>query len=152
MRNLRRFGDPEPYVEKSSIPGISVVHTSLDNRHVIARCTELYHRELESFRFAIKWVPVDYRCEKDLSAIKRLIKKQVAPRIAAQETWAMNVEKRGWSAYHTAEIIQHLAEAIDRKVTLKAPDKLVRIDILGSAVATSVLRPGEIFSTHAPSL
>jgi len=152
VRTLRRFGDPDPYVEKSGIPGISVVHTSLDNRHVIARCTELYRRVPESFRFAIKWVPVDYWCEKDLNAIKRLIENQVAPRIAAQETWAMKVEKRGWSAYHTAEIIQHLAGAIDRRVTLKAPDKLVRIDFLGSAVATSVLLPDEIFSIHAPSL
>ena len=64
----------------------------------------------------------------------------------------MKIEKRGWSTYHTAEIIQHLAEAIDRKVALKAPDKLVRSDFLGSAVATSVLPPGEIFSIHAPAL
>lgn len=149
---LRRFGDPEPHVEKSGIPGISVVHTSLDNRHVTARCTELYHGEPESFRFAIKWVPVDYWCEKDLNAIKRLIEEQVAPRIGAQETWAMKVERRGWDEYHTAEMIQRLAEAIDRKVRLKAPDKLLRIDVLGSTVATSVLRPGEIFSIHVPSL
>jgi tRNA(Ser,Leu) C12 N-acetylase TAN1 len=149
---LRLFGDPQPHVEKSGIPGVCVLHTSLDNRHVIARCRELYDSELQSFRFAVKWVPVDYWCEKDLNAIKRLIEEHVAPRIGAQETWAMKVEKRGWGQYHTAEIIQHLAEAINRTVRLKTPDKLVRIDVLGSAVATSVLRPGEIFSIHAPSL
>jgi tRNA(Ser,Leu) C12 N-acetylase TAN1 len=38
---------------------------------------------------------------------------------------------------------------MDRKVRLKAPDKLVRIDILARAVAVSVLRPGEIFSAYA---
>jgi tRNA(Ser,Leu) C12 N-acetylase TAN1 len=148
-RILRLFGDPQPYVEKSGIPGVTVVQTSLDNRHVVARCEELHHERPESFRFAIKWVPVDYWCDKDLEAAKRLIEEQVAPCISAQETWAMEVEKRGWEKYHTAEIIQHLAEAIKRKVRLKTPDKLVRIDVLGSTVAISVLRPGEIFSIHA---
>jgi tRNA(Ser,Leu) C12 N-acetylase TAN1 len=79
-----------------------------------------------------------------------VIDERVAPSIGEQETWAMQVEKRGWPQYHTAEIIEHLAEGIDRKVNLKAPDKLVRVDILGSKAAVSLLRPGEIFSARAP--
>jgi tRNA(Ser,Leu) C12 N-acetylase TAN1 len=35
-------------------------------------------------------------------------------------------------------------------VRLKGPDKLVHIDILGRAVAISVLRQDEIFSVYAP--
>lgn len=149
-RTLGRFGDAQPLVEKSGVPGICVVRTSLDNRQVVARCAALCHAEPDAFRFAIKWVPVDYWCDKDLGAIERLIREQVAPRIGAQETWAMQVEKRGWGEYHTAEIIRRLAEAIDRRVRLKAPDKLVRIDILGAAVAVSVLRQGESFSIYSP--
>ena len=148
-RILERFGDPQPRVEKTGVPGICVVHTHLDNRDVVARCKTL-DREEAAFRLAIKWVPVDHWCEKDLDAIRRLIEEQVAPRIEAQETWAMEVQKRGWPQYHTAEIVQHLAAAIDRKVNLRAPDKLVRVDILGNRVAVSLLRPGEIFSARAP--
>lgn len=151
VRIFRRLGDAQPSVEKSGVPGICVAHTALDSRDVIARCAQLQQGEPQAFRFTLKWVPVDYWCEKSLDAIKRLIEEQVAPRIGAQETWAMQVEKRGWGEYHTAEIIQRLAEAIDRKVSLKAPDKLVRVDILGSAVAVSLLRPGEVFSIYAPS-
>lgn len=151
-RILERFGDAGPLVEKSGIPGICVVRTRLDNRQVIARCAALCLAEPQSLRFAIKWVPVDYWCEKDLGAIERLVKERIAPRIGAQESWAMKVEKRGWSRYHTADIIRRLAESIDRRVNLKAPDKLVRIDILGAAVAASVLRHGEIFSIYAPSV
>jgi tRNA(Ser,Leu) C12 N-acetylase TAN1 len=62
----------------------------------------------------------------------------------------MQVARRGWDQYHTAEVIARLAPAIDRKVRLKAPDKLVRVDILARTVAVSVLRPGEIFSVYAP--
>jgi tRNA(Ser,Leu) C12 N-acetylase TAN1 len=148
-RILGRFGDPQPWVEKTGVPGICAVHTCLDNREVVARCKELYRNE-PAFRFAIKWVPVDHWCEKDLDAIKRVIDERVAPSIGEQETWAMQVEKRGWPQYHTAEIVEHLAEGIDRKVNLKAPDKLVRVDILGSKAAVSLLRPGEIFSARAP--
>lgn len=150
-RILRRLGDPEPRVEKSGIPGICVAHTGLDNRQVVAQCAELCKAAPAAFRFAIKWVPVDCWCEKDLDAIRRLIEERVAPGIGADETWALQVEKRGWARYHTAEIVERLAAAIDRKVRLKAPDKLVRVDILRDTVAVSLLRPGEVFSIHAPA-
>lgn len=143
---LKRFGDLHPLVEKSEIPGIAVVHTSLDNRDVIGRCRQLAASE-PTFDYAVKWVPVDYWCDSDLEAIKKLIEQQVAPSIGQTETWGMKVEKRGWPKYHTAEIVEHLAVAVvDRKVNLARPDKLVRVDILGSRTALSLLRPDEIFS------
>jgi tRNA(Ser,Leu) C12 N-acetylase TAN1 len=148
-RILARLGDREARVEKSGIPGICIVRISLDNRQVVARCAELCRTEPTAFRFAIKWVPVDYWCEKNLDAMRTLLQERIAPGIGAHETWALQVEKRGWGRYHTAEIIQRLAEAIDRKVRLRAPDKLVRVDILGSAAAVSVLRPGEVFSIYS---
>ncbi len=149
-RILARLGDAQPRIEKSGVAGIFVVRTSLDNRRVVAQCAELCQAEPDAFRFAIKWVPVDYWCEKDLDALERLIKEQVAPQIGAQETWALLVEKRGWAEYHTAQIIERLAQSIDRRVRLKAPDKLVRIDILGNAAAVSLLRQGERFSIYSP--
>lgn len=63
----------------------------------------------------------------------------------------MNVEKRGWDQYHTTDIVRYLAEAIDRKVNLETPDRVVHVDILRDAVAISVLRPDEVFSIHEAS-
>jgi tRNA acetyltransferase TAN1 len=148
VRVLGRFGDPQPRVVKSGVPGICVVHSCLDNREVVARCEGLFRSEL-GFRFAIKWVPVDYWCETSLDAIKQLIDEKLAPRIGEQETWGMKVEKRGWRQYHTAEIVERLSADVDRKVDLRRPDKLVRVDILGSRTALTLLRPGEIFSARA---
>jgi tRNA acetyltransferase TAN1 len=148
VRVLGRFGDPQPRVEKSEVPGICAVHSSLDNREVIARCKELFRSE-PAFRFAVKWVPVDHWCETSLDAIKQMIDEKLAPRIGVQETWGMKVEKRGWREHHTAEIVEHLSADIDRKVDLRRPDKLVRVDILGSRTALSLLQPGEIFSARA---
>jgi len=36
VRIIARFGDLQPGIEKSGIPGVCVVHTSLDNRQVAA--------------------------------------------------------------------------------------------------------------------
>jgi tRNA acetyltransferase TAN1 len=73
----------------------------------------------------------------------------VRGRIAAGETWGMKVEKRGWQDQHTQDIVVYLARAIDRKVNLSHPDRVVRIDMLGGRTAISVLAPGDSFSITA---
>jgi 2-dehydropantoate 2-reductase len=149
---LGRFGAARPGVAQSGVPGLCVVHTGLDSRRVVARCAELGRTEPQAFGFTMKWVPVDWWCAPDLDALARLIEARIAPRIGARETWAMQVEKRGWAQYRTAEIVRRLAELVERKVSLKAPDKRVRIDFVGDAVALSLLAPGEVFSIHALDL
>ena len=145
---LRRCGDEQSQIERTSVNGIAVVRTTLDGREVVRRCRELCHESF-AFRFAIKWVPVDYWCETDLEAIRKLLEAEVRGRIAEDETWGMKVERRGWQQHHTQDIIVYLARAIDRKVDLNHPDKLVRIDVLGNQTAISVLRPSDMFSVTA---
>jgi len=149
VRLLKRFGDPEPVVEKTKVWGIAVAHTILNNRVVIQKCRELYPAEPE-FQFTLKWVPVDFWVETDLDAMKKVIEKEIRDRIQENETWAMRVEKRRWQRYHTIEIIEYLATSIERKVALRHPDKIVRIDVLGSKTAISLLTPEEIFSITLP--
>lgn len=146
---LQRFGDAPAQVERTSVNGIAVVHTALDGREVVRRCHELFRQEF-AFAYATKWVPVDYWCHTDLEAMRTLLAQKVRDAIAEGETWGMKVEKRRWQQYHTHDIVLHLAHAIDRKVDLDHPDKLVRVDIVGDRTAVSVLRPGEIFSITAP--
>jgi 2-dehydropantoate 2-reductase len=148
-RLLRRFGDARSAVGESGAPGLCAVHTSIDSRQVVARLAELARSEPQAFAFTMKWVPVDWWCAQDLEAIARLVAERVAPRIGTQETWAMQVEKRGWAQHRTADIVQRLAEAIERRVNLSSPDKRVRIDVVGNAVALSLLGPGEVLSLHA---
>lgn len=148
VRVLERLGDPAPAVERSPVPGVAVVSTALDPRDVIRRCQALFAAE-GGFELAVKWVPVDLWCETDLEAIRRAIETHVRDRIGADETWAMVVEKRRWQAYQTAEIVQSLAAAVDRRVDLRRPDWIVRIDVLGPRTAVSLLRPGETFSSRA---
>jgi tRNA acetyltransferase TAN1 len=145
---LGRCGDELAAVERSAVNGIVVVHTELDARAVVRCCRELSQQGFV-FRFAIKWVPVDYWCPTDLEAIRKVLADQVRGRIAANETWGMKLEKRGWLDQHTQEIVVDLARAIDRKVNLSRPDRIVHIDMLGSRTAISVLGPGDLFSVTA---
>lgn len=149
LRVLRHLGDERPVVERTAVGGIALVHTTLDGRDVVHRCRELFLQGF-SFEHAVKWIPVDYWCEPDLDALRGLLAEKVRGRIAADETWGMKVARHGWQRYRTPEMVDHLARAIDRKVNLDRPDKLVRVDVVGETVAISVLRPGEIFSSTAP--
>jgi len=92
---------------------------------------------------------VDHWCERDLEAIRMLLVKKIRDQIAPDETWGMKVEKRCWQDYRTRDIVAHLARAIDRKVDLDHPDKLVRVDVVGARVAVSVLRADDVFSSAA---
>ena len=148
LRTLRCFGDEHALVERTAVQGIALVRTALDGRDVVRRCRELFLRGFV-FEHAIKWIPVDYWCEPDLDALHRLLAEKLRGQISANETWGMKVDRHGWQRFRTPEIITHLAPAIDRKVNLDHPDKLVRVDIVGENTAVSVLRPGDIFSSAA---
>jgi tRNA(Ser,Leu) C12 N-acetylase TAN1 len=149
MAVLGRFGDPHPEIERTSVMGIAILRTSIDGRQVIRRCRELHEAEA-AFELAIKWVPVDYWCDTNLDAMKKCIDERVTDRIDTDQTWGMKVEKRRWQEYHTIEIVEYLARDIDRKVDLKNPDLIVRIDVLGEKTAISVLKSDEIFSLGLP--
>ena len=145
-RILKQLGDDQPQIEWTSVDGIAVAHTALDNREVITRCRELQHNKEARFEFAVKWVPVDFWCETDLDAMKQVIQEKVCPRIKPNECWAMTIKRRRWDRYHKADIIAYLAPSIDRKVDLSNPDKIVWIDVVGAYTAIAVLKPDEIFS------
>lgn len=147
MEVLRRLGDDQATMEWTVVNGISVLHTSLDGREVIAECRKLLRESEMAFEFAVKWVPVDYWCDTDIDAMKTLIENQVVGCIGPGESWAMKVHKRRWQTYHTDEIVNYLAPSIDRKVDLTSPDKIVWIDVIGLNTAVSVLRPDDIFSS-----
>ena len=151
IATLKRFGDPDPRVERTAVIGIAVAHTCLDSREVIKRCRALWESDpLDSFQFAIKWVPVDYWCATVLDAIKQVIDSKIINRIGNDQSWGMKAHKRRWQRYHTIEIIEYLAVDIHRKVDLNHPDWIVWVDVVGRQTAISLLKPEEIFSLGLP--
>jgi tRNA acetyltransferase TAN1 len=145
---LKRLGDEHGAVERTTVLGIALVHTALDAREVVHHCRELFERGL-AFEHAIKWIPVDSWCESDLDTLRLHLAEVAGPQIAPNETWGMRVDRHGWQRYRTPQILTHLARAIDRRVELDHPDKVVRVDIVGERAAVSILRPDDIFSRAA---
>jgi tRNA acetyltransferase TAN1 len=151
LRILKQFGDAMPWVERTGVKGIAFVRCALDNREVIRRCRALWESEpLNSFEFAVKWVPVDHWCATDLSTMKEVIDQQIIGQIGQDQTWGMVVQKRRWQKYHTIEIIEFLAEGIESKVDLNNPDWIIWVDVVGRETGISLLRPQDIFSIRTP--
>jgi len=146
---LKEFGDDNPVIKRTIARGIAGVKTKLDSREVVRKVRELFEKDPSQINFAIKWIPVDNWCKSDLDEMKKIIKK-IKVGIKKGEKWAMEVEKRRYTNYHTAEIIEELAKEIEEKVNLEHPDKIVRIDILGQSAGISLLKPENIFSTGHP--
>jgi tRNA acetyltransferase TAN1 len=151
IRVLAKCEDAEPHVERSAVPGIALVESRRDAREVVKKCRDLFDAG-ERFHFAVKWVPVDLWCETGLDAIKAAVDAHVRDRIEPGQSWAMRVEKRRWQQHHTSEIVEFLARDIDRRVDLRAPDWILRVDMLGPLTAISLLKPDETFSIRAPRL
>jgi tRNA acetyltransferase TAN1 len=148
IATLAHFGDPAPTVDRTSVFGIALVRTSLNNRAVIKQCRALWQEYgSRRFQFAIKWVPVDYWCETDLDAIKEVIDTKLKDRIKANQTWGMVVKRRRYQKHHTIDVVRYLAEDIDRKVDLNEPDWIVWVDIIGKATAIALLKRDETFSS-----
>ena len=148
MAILAEFGDHAAIVDRTAVFGIAVVRTCLNNRAVIKQCRALWQASgSRRFQFAIKWVPVDYWCATDLDAIKQLIDTRFKAQIKPTQTWGMVVKKRRYQQQHTMDIVRYLAQDIDRKVNLNAPDWIVWVDILGRQTAMALLKSDEIFST-----
>ncbi len=150
-RILKRLGDPYPRMEWTAVEGLAIAHTTLDPRRVVAGCRELFCAGELPFEFALKWVPVDHWCPTDPDALRDLLAREVAPRIAAHETWALRVDRHRCTDYHTDELVARLAPLIERPVDLEHPDKTVRIDIVDARTAVAVLGPDEVFSVRKTS-
>jgi len=148
LEALRCLGDEHPLIERTDVDGIAFVRTTRDGRRVVRGCRELLQRGF-AFEEAVKWVPIDYWCEADLDTLRRLLVETVRDRIAPEETRGMKIAKRRWQRYHTRDIVLQLAGAIDRKVDLDHPDKLVRVDVVGREASVSVLGLGDVFSIAA---
>ena len=70
---------------------------------------------------------------------------ELAPNIGLAESFRITIETRD-SPYSDKQLIDAIADAIDRKVSLGSPDKIVLIQIFGEYTGVSVLAPNEILS------
>jgi tRNA acetyltransferase TAN1 len=89
-------------------------------------------------------IPVDRVVDTKLDGIVRAVK-ELAAAIGPGETFRITIEARD-SPYNEKELIDAIAEAVDRKVSLESPDKVVLLQIFGEYAGISVISPQDIIS------
>ena len=106
--------------------------------------TDFVRSEPFKVRFILRIIPVDKVVDTKVEEIVKAIK-ELAPAIGPGQTFRITIEARD-SPYSDKELIDSLADAVDREVDLDSPDKVVLLEIFGEYSGVSVISPNEIVS------
>lgn len=106
--------------------------------------TEFVRSEPFKVRFIMRIIPVDRVVDTKVQDIVKAVK-ELASAIGPGETFRITIEARD-SPYKDRELIDAIAEAVDRKVDLDSPDKVVLLQIFGEYAGISVISPNDIIS------
>ena len=130
-------------IERSAYDGVLEVEAE-NPKALIAFITAYVKSEPFKVRFMLRLIPVDKVVDTKMQDIVKAIK-ELSHSIAQSQTFRITIEARD-SPYSEKELIDAVAETIDRKVSLDRPDKVVLLEIFGEYAGISVLSPDEIVS------
>jgi tRNA acetyltransferase TAN1 len=106
--------------------------------------TDFVRSEPFKVRFIMRIIPVDRVVDTKINAIVKAVK-ELSSVITPTETFRITIEARD-SPYSDKELIDAIADAVDRKVNLDSPDKVVLLEVFGEYSGVSVISPQEIVS------
>jgi tRNA acetyltransferase TAN1 len=130
-------------IERSAYDGVLEVEVE-NPKALLSFISEYVRSEPFKVRFVMRVIPVgrvvDTKIEEIVGAVTELV-----PNIGAAESFKITIEARD-SPYSDKQLIDAIADAVDRKVSLDSPDKIVFIQIFGEYTGVSILAPSEILS------
>jgi tRNA acetyltransferase TAN1 len=132
-------------IEKSPYDGVLEVEVE-NPRGLVAFLADLIRLDPFKINFIQRVIPVDRVVNTDLEDIKNAVR-ELSSEIMPGETFRITVESRD-SPYSSKQLIESLAELIERKVNLESPDKVVLLQVFGEYTCISILRPQEILSVQ----
>lgn len=130
-------------IERSAYDGILEVEVE-NPKALLTFFSEFVRSEPFKVRFVMRVIPVDRVVDTKIEDIVGAVT-DLAPKIGAAESFRITIEARD-SPYSEKQLIDAIADAVDRKVSLDSPDKIVFIQIFGEYTGVSVLSPDEILS------
>ncbi len=143
---LDKFGDPEPSITISNMPGILTVSTKLDPMQIVKKIHEMILDEPWSVRYCLRIIPIQIIVETTLNGIEKETQPLIS-KINKEETYRISIEKRN-SDISSQELIEKIASKIKNKVSLENPDKIILIETLGEKTGISVLENSDILSVE----
>jgi tRNA acetyltransferase TAN1 len=130
-------------IDRSAYDG--VIEVDVENpKALMSFITEFVRSEPFKVRYIMRLIPVDRVVDTKVADIVKAVK-ELAQAIGPGETFRITIEARD-SPYSDKELINALADAVDRKVNLDSPDKIVLLQIFGEYAGISVISPHEIIS------
>ena len=130
-------------IERSAYDGILEVEVE-DPKALMSFISEFVRSEPFKIRFVMRVIPVDRVVDTKIEDIVAAVK-ELALAIGPAESFRITIEARD-SPYADRQLIDAVAEAVERKVSLDSPDKVVLIQIFGEYAGVSVLAPNDILS------
>ena len=115
-----------------------------DPKALLAFITDYVRSEPFRVRYILRIVPIGRVVDTKLDDIVKAVK-DLSDAIGPGETFRITIEARD-SPYSDRELIDSLADAVDRQVNLDSPDKVVLLEIFGEYAGVSVISPSEIVS------
>jgi tRNA acetyltransferase TAN1 len=134
---LRAVGDETPVVDRSPIRGLIAAKTNLDPLEAIGRLRSELIENPEGFRALLRVMPVDAMVPTELEGIVEAAHR-LASKIGEDESFRVTLEKRR-THFRSREVIDAVAEGIDRRVDLEGYDWNVLIEIIGKTTGISVI-------------
>lgn len=96
-------------------------------------------------RYILRATPIMAVVKTDLDEIQKVVGELAERFIAPGETFKIELKKRGVK-FDRMAVIEYVAKAVNRKVNLTSPDKVVWVEMFPSRTGVSVIRESENFS------
>jgi tRNA acetyltransferase TAN1 len=130
-------------IDRSSYDGI--IEVDVENpKALLSFITDFVRSEPFKVRFIMRIIPVDRVVDTKLEDIVKAVK-DLSTAIGPGETFRITIEARD-SPYQDRKLIDAIADAVERKVSLDSPDKVVLLEIFGEYSGVSVVSPHDIVS------
>jgi len=144
---LRELGDKEVRASLIGLPGLVVLLSELDPIFVVEKIAEKAVREPWYFRFLLRIEPIEVCVPTDLTEIRRAALELASRKLAASDTYRVEVRKR-LTDLKREDVISAIASCLTNKVKLENPDKIVLVEVIGKVAGISVIEPRHIVSVQ----
>ena len=143
---LRAVGDETPSVTRTRVKGLIAAETSLEPLEAIRRIRGELREKPESFKNLLRIIPVEVTVPTEIDEIVETAQ-GLAEKIPGDESFRVTLEKRR-TKLRSIEVIDAVAEKIDRKVDLGEPDWVVLVEIVGKRTGIAVVPRDGILSVQ----
>jgi tRNA acetyltransferase TAN1 len=143
---LSEVGDRNAKVDVTNVIGLVVAKTSLDPIEAVNKLRKILIEKPWEFRYTLKVTPIEKVVPTGVEEIKDASLNLIS-KIGKNETFRVTVEKRH-TDISSRDLINAVAEHVDRKVNLDNPNRIILIEVIGKLTGVSVIKPSDILAVE----